>query len=121
MLVTLAISHLLMPLSHSLLDKNYNYSRTNLLWINQVYYWRLFHNQLFTINIKQKLLIKVIKNAKQEGLGWEMSNSIKLGVERKSLKWRCGVALIKSRECFAYMNICNWLKLLPDKIVIACY
>ncbi len=44
--------------------------------INQVYYWRIFYQthkiQQFTINIKTELFSKVIKNAKLEGLGWEI-------------------------------------------------
>ncbi len=55
--------------------------------------------QLFTINIKQKWFTKVIKNAKQQGLGWEILSFTNLRGGVQELKWRCRIATIKSKEC----------------------
>jgi len=87
--------------------------------MNQVYYWRIFYkshkNIIFTPNLKQKLLRKVIKNAKLEGLCWEIQRSIIGSAERKCLKWRMHNCLIKSREYFSRLNICKHFKSLQDK------
>jgi hypothetical protein len=77
--------------------------------INQVYFWRFFYKHIkhYTYSqliLKQTIFTKINKNAKQQGLGWEILN-LEIKFWSAKVKNKSEELLIKIKEYSEQMNI----------------